>query len=278
MHIKTKNKTLSLLEKTHVMGILNITPDSFSDGGQYNHIDRAVERALQMEKEGATIIDVGGESTRPDHDPVSVTEEIERVVPVIEALAEKLSVPISIDTYKSQTAEAALKAGATIINDIWGAKYDPNIAKVAATYKAPIILMHNREHKTYESLIDEMIQDLAESIEIAKRAGVQDEQIILDPGVGFGKHLEDNYTVMQQLDRLTNYFPYPFLLGTSRKSFIEKVLPSAPEERDNATGATTCLGIVKGVHIVRVHDVQRHVELSKMMDAMLRGINKNGSN
>jgi len=276
MYIKTKMSTLSLADRTLVMGILNITPDSFSDGGQFNEIEQAVARALKMEAEGADIIDVGGESTRPDHQPVTTEEEIARVVPVIKALKQKLSIPISIDTYKSETAEAAIKAGAEMINDIWGAKFDPDIAQVAATYGVPIILMHNRKNKTYDSLIDDMIADLEESIAIAKQAGVQDNQIILDPGIGFGKFIEDNFTVMKHLDRFTEHFPYPLLLGTSRKSFINKVLSLEPHERDNATGATTCLGVMKGAHIVRVHDVKRNVELIKMMNAMLKGLSENG--
>ncbi|HZW68697.1 MAG TPA: dihydropteroate synthase [Pseudogracilibacillus sp.] len=276
MYIKTKVKTLSLSDYTHVMGILNMTPDSFSDGGKYTTIDRAVERALQMEAEGADIIDVGGESTRPDHEPVTIEEEIARVLPVIEALEKRLSIPISIDTYKAETAEAAIKAGASIINDIWGAKHDPDIAHVAAKYDVPIILMHNRTNKQYDSLIDDMIVDLEASIKIAKDAGVPDENIIIDPGIGFALELEDNYLVMQELERFTEYFPYPFLLATSRKSFISKVLPNKAEERDNATGATTCLGITKGVHIVRVHDVKGTVELTKMMDAMVKGLGDNG--
>lgn len=276
MHLKTKTKTLPLSDRTHVMGILNITPDSFSDGGKYTDVEQAVERALQMEAEGAHIIDVGGESTRPDHEPITEKEEIERVVPIIEALHECLSIPISIDTYKAKTAAMAIEAGADIINDIWGAKYDPEMAHVAATYEVPIILMHNRTNKTYKSLIDDMISDLDTSVSIVKQAGVRDEQIVLDPGIGFGKHLDDNFIVMKHLDRLTEYFPYPFLLGASRKSFITKVLKLEADERDNATGATTCLGIAKGVRIVRVHDVRRTVELSKMMDVMLKGMSKNG--
>ncbi|HZW68848.1 MAG TPA: dihydropteroate synthase [Pseudogracilibacillus sp.] len=278
MYIKTKVKTLPLSDYTHVMGILNITPDSFSDGGRYTTIDLAVERALKMEAEGADIIDVGGESTRPNHEPVTVEEEIARVIPVIEALEKRLSIPISIDSYKAETAEAAIKAGASIINDIWGAKHDPNIAHVAAKYDVPIILMHNRMNKQYDSLIDDMIVDLEASIKIAKDAGVPDGNIILDPGIGFALELEDNYLVMQELERFTKHFPYPFLLATSRKSFISKVLPNEAEERDNATGATTCFGITKGVHIVRVHDVKRTVELTKMMDAMVKGLGDNGQN
>src|SRR5690625_3448619 len=160
MYMKTRTETLSLLEQTHVMGILNITPDSFSDGGKYADVEHAVKRALQMEAEGAHIIDVGGESTRPDHEPITAEEEIERVVPIIEALHGRLSIPISIDTYKAKTAEMAIQAGADIINDIWGAKYDPQMAHVAAKYDVPIILMHNRTDKRYDSLIDDMISDL----------------------------------------------------------------------------------------------------------------------
>lgn len=276
MLVKTKSKTLLLNERTHIMGILNITPDSFSDGGKYDNIDKAVARALEMEAQGADIIDVGGESTRPDHKPISVDEEIERVVPVIEALKKELSVPISIDTYKAKTAEAAIKAGAEIINDIWGAKYDNNIATIAAEYQVPIILMHNRSNKQYDSLIENMITDLEASIAIAKKKGVADEQIILDPGIGFGKHLEDNYIVLQQLDRFVERFPYPILLGASRKSFITKTLDLPADKRDNATGATTVFGIAKGIHIVRVHDVERSVQLAKITDAMVKGLMSDG--
>lgn len=272
MKLKTKTKQLDLSTKTHVMGILNVTPDSFSDGGKYDDIAQAVERAIQMEKEGADIIDVGGESVRPDHKPITAEEEMRRVLPIIEALRERLTVPISIDTYKAKTAKAALEAGADMINDIWGATYDPEMANVAADYNVPIILMHNRTSKEYNSIIDDMIADLERSINLAKKSGVRDEQIVLDPGIGFGKHLRDNFVVMQHLERLTSHFDYPFLLATSRKSFINEIIPSEPEERDNATGATTCLGITKGVQIVRVHDVKRTVELTKMMDAMTKGL------
>lgn len=276
MLLSTKSATFHLNERTHVMGILNITPDSFSDGGRYANLDKAVSRAKQMIAEGADLIDVGGESTRPDHKSISPQEEMQRVLPVIEALKSEVTVPISIDTYKAETAEAAIKAGAEIINDIWGAKHDPDMSSVAAKFDVPIILMHNRTNKSYGSLINEMITDLQMSIDIVKRSGVKDSNIILDPGIGFGKTLEHNFIVMNHLERLCNAFPYPFLLGASRKSFIGSVLPNAAEERDNATGATTCLGITKGIKIVRVHDVKRHVELSKMMDAMLRGIDESG--
>lgn len=281
MRIKTRAGTIDLNKRTYIMGILNVTPDSFSDGGKYTDIEKAIAHAKKMIEDGADIIDIGGESTRPGHDPVTADvtadEEIRRVVPVIKALrAADINVPISIDTYKAKTAAAAIEAGADIINDVWGAKYDSDMANVVAAYDVPIILMHNRNNKSYSSLIDEMINDLKESIDIVKNAGATDEQIILDPGVGFAKELEDNYIVMRNLDRLIEALPYPFLLGTSRKSFISKVLDLPAEERDNATGATTCLGISKGVKIVRVHDVKRTVELAKMMDAMLRGIGING--
>lgn len=272
MYLQTASKTYNLKDRTHIMGILNITPDSFSDGGNYTSIDKAIEQAVKMEEAGADIIDIGGESTRPNHQAVQAEEEIDRVVPVIQALKNEISIPISIDTYKAETAKKAVEAGAEIINDIWGAKKDPNMARVAADYEVPIILMHNRTNKTYEAIINDMITDLQESIAIVKRAGVKDEHIILDPGIGFAKELEDNYLVLNHLDEFAKNLPYPLLLGASRKSFIQKVLDVPVEERDNATGATTCLGIARGVHIVRVHDVKRHVELAKMMDAMIKGV------
>lgn len=272
MYIKTKSKTLDATEKTLIMGILNATPDSFSDGGCYDSIDLAVRHAIQMEKDGADIIDIGGESTRPDHQPISAEEEIARVIPMIKAIKESVQIPVSIDTYKAKTAAYAIDAGADMINDIWGAKRDREMASVAAERKVPIILMHNRNHKQYQSIINDMITELTESIEIANEAGVKDEQIILDPGIGFGKDMTDNFTVLRHLDQLINALPHPFLLAASRKSFITKVLDVPAEERDNATGATTCFGIQKGVHMIRVHDVKRHRELCRMTEAMLKGV------
>lgn len=271
MKVQLKSSILDMTQRTQIMGILNVTPDSFSDGGQFNSIDKAVQQAKQMEREGADIIDIGGESTRPDHAPISETEEIDRVLPLIEAVKSEVSLPISIDTYKAKTAEKAIDSGADIINDIWGAKKDPEMAKVAAQKEVPIILMHNRDNKTYHSIIKDMIQDLTESVELVKRAGVREERIILDPGIGFGKELKDNYTVLQKLDQLIHAFPYPFLLASSRKSFINQVLNLPADERDNATGATTCLGIQKGANMIRVHDVKRHVELARMTEAILGG-------
>lgn len=271
MYVKTKKKTYNLNEQTLIMGILNTTPDSFSDGGKYTSIEKAVNHALEMEEKGAHIIDIGGESTRPNHHPVTEREEIERVVPIIRTLKDHLSIPISIDTYKANTAKAAIEAGADIINDVWGAKKEPQITKVAADYNVPIILMHNRTNKQYSSMIEEIIADLKESISIAQSSGVTNEQIILDPGVGFGKELPDNFHVLRHLDAIVEAFPYPVLLGTSRKSFIQTVLDIPAEKRDNATGATTCYGMMKGAKIFRVHDVERHVQLVHMMDAMMKG-------
>lgn len=271
MKIQLKSNVLDMTQRTQIMGILNVTPDSFSDGGQFNSIDKAVQQAKQMEREGADIIDIGGESTRPDHAPISEAEEIERVLPLIEAVKSEISLPISIDTYKANTAEKAINSGADIINDIWGAKKDPEMAEVAAQKEVPIILMHNRNNTSYDSIIEDMIQDLTESVELVKQAGVQEERIILDPGIGFGKELKDNYTVLQKLDQLIHAFPYPFLLASSRKSFINQVLNLPADERDNATGATTCLGIQKGAKMIRVHDVKLHVELARMTEAILGG-------
>jgi dihydropteroate synthase len=259
---------LDLQSKTMVMGILNVTPDSFSDGGQFNAIDRAVEHAKKLVADGADIIDIGGESTRPGAQKVSLEEELRRVIPVIKAVAAEVDVPISIDTYKAEVAKQAIEAGAHIINDIWGAKADKQMAEVAAHYDVPIILMHNRHHLHYENLIPDMISDLVESIEIVKKAGVKDENIILDPGIGFAKTLEHNLEVMRHLDEFTK-LGYPVLLGTSRKSFIGHVLDLPVDERVEGTGATVCLGIAKGVHIVRVHDVLPMARMAKMMDAMM---------
>lgn len=275
MILTTATKTYNLASRTHIMGILNVTPDSFSDGGSYTQVEKAVEQAVKMEQLGADIIDIGGESTRPGHQPLIVKEELARIIPVIEAVKQKIHIPISVDTYKAETADLAIKAGADIINDIWGAKKEPKIAEVAAKHNVPIILMHNRTNKNYQSLIEDMKKDLQESIDIALQAGVAKENIILDPGIGFAKTMENNFFVMNRLEEFAD-LGYPILLGTSRKSFISKVIDAPPEKRDNATGATTCLGISKGVQIVRVHHVELNVELAKMMDAMLKGVGVDG--
>ena len=259
---------LPLGRKTLIMGILNATPDSFSDGGKYNEVERAVLRAKELVVQGADILDIGGESTRPGAEKVSLEQELERVIPVIQAISKEVQVPISIDTYKAEVARQAIQAGAHIINDVWGAKADPDMPAVAAELQVPIILMQNRKERDYHQLIPDMISDLFESITLVKRAGVKDENIILDPGIGFAKTFEDNIEVMQKLDHF-HTLGYPLLLGTSRKRFIGHVLDLPAEERMEGTGATVCLGIQKGCHIVRVHDVKEIARMAKMMDAML---------
>jgi dihydropteroate synthase len=255
-------------KETVVMGILNVTPDSFSDGGKYGRIDSALKHAEEMMRNGAKIIDIGGESTRPGHEPVSIGEELERTVPIIEAITRELNCVVSIDTYKAAVADAAIKAGAHIINDIWGAKREPEIAKVAAFHNSPIILMHNREQVDYKGLlIDEVITDLIESIDIAKNAGVAEENIWLDPGIGFAKETAQNIAVMQGLQKIAD-LGYPQLLGTSRKSMIGNILDLPVEERLEGTSATVCYGIERGCHIMRVHDVKEIGRAVKMMDVL----------
>lgn len=267
--LKVREKTLDYRKKTVVMGILNVTPDSFSDGGRFNHLDLAVQHARQMESDGADIIDIGGESTRPGHLPVDLDEEIARVVPMIQAVRKQTNLPISIDTYKAETARRALDAGADIINDIWGAKADPEMAKVAAEYQVPIVLMHNRNNNHYNRIIEDMKQDLQESIDRVLDAGVAPENIILDPGIGFAKDDRQNLYVMNHLEAL-HELGYPILLGTSRKGFIGRVLGLPVDQRVEGTGATVCLGIAKGCQMMRVHDVREMVRMAKMMDAMLQ--------
>lgn len=256
--------------KTYIMGILNVTPDSFSDGGKYVQSYSSLQHAKEMIENGADIIDIGGESTRPGFQPVSTEDEINRVVPIIQQLKEHIDAPLSIDTYKSETAEAAIKAGAHIINDIWGAKRDPEIADVAKKYNAPIILTHNRENPQYDIFLRDSLYDLYESISICKSRGVRDEQIILDPGIGFAKTYEQNVEMMQNLDKIVS-LGYPVLLGTSRKSLIGNALKLPVEERIEGTGATVCYGIMKGCQIIRVHDVKEMSRMAKMMDVLVKG-------
>ncbi|MEB1805996.1 MAG: dihydropteroate synthase [Bacillaceae bacterium] len=263
-----KVRAAQFIGETTVMGILNATPDSFSDGGLFNEIETAVRHAKEMVSQGAKIIDIGGESTRPGAEKVEQNEELKRVIPIISAIAKEVDVPISIDTYKSEVAKQAIEAGASIINDVWGAKADPKMAGVAAAYDVPIILMHNRTNKNYVNLLEDMKRDLQESIDICHEAGVRDDQIILDPGIGFAKTYEHNLEVMRKLDEIVD-LGYPVLLGTSRKSFIAKALDLPVDERVEGTGATVCLGIAKGCQIVRVHDVLEMSRMAKMMDAML---------
>jgi dihydropteroate synthase len=254
-------------KETIVMGILNVTPDSFSDGGRYDAVEAAVIHAKKMVADGAKIIDVGGESTRPGHAAVGLEEELARVIPVIQALSRELDVAISIDTYKAEVAEAAILAGAHIINDVWGAKREPAIAEVAARLGVPILLMHNRDNTDYTDFWPDVRKDLEESVQIAKDAGVPNHHIWLDPGIGFAKTTQQNILMMQHLQDVVD-MGYPVLLGTSRKSTIGKVLNLPVNERLEGTAATVSFGIMHGCHMMRVHDVKEIVRTVRMMDVL----------
>lgn len=262
---------MTLGHKTYIMGILNVTPDSFSDGGDHQQIDEAVAHAKQMITEGADIIDVGGESTRPGSADVSEEEELNRVIPVIKALrAAGVNCPISIDTYKANVAKQAILAGATMINDVWGFQKDPQMAVVAATYAVPAIVMHNQVDTVYNTdIMQAMRRFFDKTLEIAKQAGMDCTQIILDPGIGFGKNYEQNIEVMSRLEEL-NSWGYPWLLGTSRKSMIGKILDLPPKDRVEGTIATNVLGVQHHTDIIRVHDISAHVKAIRVADAIVR--------
>lgn len=252
----------------YVMGILNVTPDSFSDGGKWNDMDRAMEHAAQMIEDGATIIDVGGESTRPGYTMISDEEEISRVVPIIRELKKRFDVAVSIDTYKSAVARAAVEAGADMVNDIWGLKYDEKMADVIAKTGAACCLMHNRKEADYTDFMPDMLNDLKETIAIAKKAGIADDKICLDPGVGFGKTYENNLEAIHHVDQLLT-LGYPVLLGTSRKSVIGLTLDLPASERMEGTVATSVIGVMKGCAFVRVHDVKENARAIRMTEAIL---------
>ncbi len=268
-------KSLVLGERTLVMGILNVTPDSFSDGGSWNTPDKALRHAKQMIADGADIIDVGAESSRPGFVPMSAAEEMERLRPFLEALLPEISVPVSIDTFKAETAGMAAAMGVHLLNDIWGLQYaeEPGeMAKVAARYDLPVVVMHNQAGTVYEKdIIETMKRFFHESRRIAQAAGVGPEKLILDPGIGFGKTAEDNLVVLRRLAELSSWddAEWPILLGASRKSFIGAALGLPVEERMEATGAATVLGIASGAGIVRVHDVKPMVRMCRMADAIL---------
>ncbi len=284
-----KDHRLEWGKRTYVMGILNITPDSFSGdgllGGGDVSLQVVLEKARQMVAGGADILDVGGESTRPGAQPVSLQEELERVVPVIQALADEMDVLVSVDTYRAVVAEAALQAGAHMVNDIWGLQADPDLAGVAARYAAPVILMHNRSTwanaeikerlggryvgTPYENLVEDVKRELLESASLAARAGVVPEHIILDPGIGFGKTVEQNLELLNRMGEL-RALGYPLLLGPSRKSFIGYTLNLPPDERLEGTAAAVAVGIVRGADIMRVHDVAFMSRVARMTDAIVR--------
>ena len=256
-------------KKTYIMGILNVTADSFSDGGKYLDAEQATERAQQMVADGADIIDIGGESTRPGFIPVDAEEEIRRVIPVVERLIPILKAPVSVDTTKAAVAEQALAAGAHIINDIWGFQREPDLARISAKYDAGVILMHNRDRSEYQDIIADIIAFLRNGVAIARKAGIKEERIVLDPGIGFGKDLSQNLEVMRRLTEL-QALDFPVLMGTSRKSMIGKVLNLPVHERVEGTAATVALSIAYGADFVRVHDVKEMKRVAAMTDAMVR--------
>ncbi len=255
---------------TYVMGILNVTPDSFSDGGKWNDRDRALRHVEEMLKEGADLIDIGGESTRPGYTPVSPEEEIARVAPVIEAVKGNFDVPVSLDTYKAEVAQAGIAAGADLINDIWGLKYDERMAAVISGSGLPCCLMHNKESAGYRSFMEEVKAELSESLKLADQAGIHRDRILLDPGVGFAKSYEQNLEVIRRLECLGE-LGCPLLLGCSRKSVIGLTLGLPADQRVEGTLVTTVMGVMKGCMFVRVHDVEANVRAIKMTEAILYG-------
>ncbi len=255
--------------QTYIMGILNVTPDSFSDGGKYHEVDAALKRAEQMIREGAAILDIGGESTRPGYTPVSEEEEMERILPVIEAVKQRLDIPVSVDTYKGVVAESAIFAGADLINDIWGLKADVKMAELIAKHEVACCLMHNRTNASYMQFMPELISDLKESLMMAHKAGISDDKIILDPGVGFAKDYEQNLEVLRNLSEIKG-LGYPVLLGTSRKSVIGLTLDLPSEERLEGTLATTVAAVQQGCAFVRVHDVKENYRAIQMAQAIYR--------
>ena len=255
---------------TYIMGILNVTPDSFSDGGKFNQMDAALKHAEEMIADDAAILDIGGESTRPGYTKISDEEEISRVVPVIEAVKKEFDIPISVDTYKSGVAKAAAEAGADLINDIWGLKYDNHMADVIAKSGLACCLMHNRDNAEYQNFMEDMKQDLRETIALAKAAGIEDDKIILDPGVGFAKSYENNLEVIRRLKEF-NELKYPVLLGTSRKSVIGLTLDLPAAERVEGTLVTTVMAVEADCMFVRVHDVKENYRAIQMTEAILYG-------
>ena len=262
------NRVFDVEHRTYIMGILNVTPDSFSDGGKFNQMDAALYHAEEMIRDGADIVDVGGESTRPGHTVISDDEEISRVAPVIEAIKSRFDIPVSIDTYKGKVTEAALKAGADLVNDIWGFKFDHKVAELTAQYGAACCLMHNRSEPTYQDYLNDVVADLKECVRIAKDVGISDDKIILDPGVGFGKTYQMNLEIINHVDILHS-LGFPILLGTSRKSVIGQTLNLPTDQRVEGTLATTVVGVLKGCAFVRVHDIKENKRVIQMTEAIM---------
>ena len=268
--MKIGNREFDTRNECYIMGILNVTPDSFSDGGQWNEIGRAKEHTARMIEEGAAIIDIGGESTRPGHVQITVQEEIDRVVPMIRMVKENFDIPVSIDSYKGPVVQAALEAGADLVNDIWGLKYDNRVAQLIAEHQVPCCLMHNRQTPAGDHFLEAVSQDLRETLDIAKKAGIRDEQIILDPGVGFGKTYEQNLEIIHHLEVLTE-LGYPVLLATSRKSVIGLSLDLPSDQRVEGTMVTTVMGVEQGCCFIRVHDVKENMRAIRMTQSILEG-------
>ncbi len=277
MKLTWKNFSLDFSKKTYIMGILNVTPDSFADGGLYFDKSSAIERAYQIVEEGADIIDIGGESTRPGSEPISIKEELIRTIPLIEAISKKIKVPISIDTYKSEVAKAALDAGASMVNDISGLRFAPKMPDVVSEYKVPVVIMHIKgkpqdmqQNPVYEALIPEIIDYFRMGIIMATRAGISEDKIIIDPGIGFGKTFDHNLEIINNLREFT-FLEKPILVGPSRKAFIGKILGDAPAtERLEGTAAAVSTSIMHGANIVRVHDVKEMLKVAKVTDAVKR--------
>ncbi len=277
MKLQWDKFSLDFSKKTHIMGILNVTPDSFSDGGTHFEKSRAVDHALRMIDDGADILDIGGESTRPGSEPVSLDEELRRTIPVIEALSKSISIPISIDTYKSDVAVRALEAGASIVNDISGMRFDPEMPAVISRFKVPVVIMHLKGtpknmqvNPAYEALIPEVVDYFRAGIRLASEFGIPDDMIMLDPGIGFGKTYEHNLEIINNLDQFS-LLEKPLLIGPSRKAFLGKILGDLPaHERLEGTAAAVAISIIKGAHIVRVHDVKEMARVAKVADAIKR--------
>ena len=277
MKLTWRNFSLDFSKRTYIMGILNVTPDSFSDGGLYFDKSSAIERAYQIVEEGADIIDIGGESTRPGSEPISIKEELKRTIPVIEAISKKIKVPISIDTYKSEVAKVALDAGASMVNDISGLRFDPKMTDVVSEYKVPVVIMHIKgkpqdmqQNPVYEALIPEIIDYFRVGMKTAISAGVSEDKIIIDPGMGFGKTFDHNLEIINNLREFT-FLEKPILVGPSRKAFIGKILGDVPAtERLEGTAAAVSISIINGANVVRVHDVKETVKVAKVADAVKR--------
>ncbi len=274
--IEFKQRVLDISSRTHLMGILNVTPDSFSDGGKFFKQEEAIRQGMRLAQEGADIIDVGGESTRPGSEPVSLEEELRRVIPVIQELVKRIDTPVSIDTYKSRVAKEALDSGASMVNDISALRFDPEMKKILAEYRVPVVLMHIKgtpknmqDDPQYQNVLDEIKTYLEDSIKMAKDAGIEEHKIIIDPGIGFGKTLEDNLKILKNLKGFAS-LGKPILVGVSRKSFIGKILNLPADQRLEGSLAALAVSIINGANILRVHDVRESKRVARLVDSILK--------